>query len=363
MMDHEHHQRRLGELLDTTAPSFEPVTIDQLDRLRRQRPVRRHAASLGAVAVVLAVVAGLLLANSLRSQPHRTGALPTPTIAPPPTAARLDQLANSAPCRLTVQDRHPAEAAQVAKFTAVAAIECRTEIRSYPGQGEWQVLERRVATAGLAAVVAALTRPDQHASSGNVCAGLGYGPLLILLADNAGHYLHPRPPTDQCGAPLPAVAKALDGLRWRTVSDTRMMQTRTPASIASRCVMAWKNELYFDTQMHTPASPGGPVLTNQPNGPVRVCIYRTSTDISGGRFQRSLTLTGTKARQLRTALSRPGPSHTCPAQHAFATVWSGHNYVNVELGGCWRVQRHTNGPTGIGSADPDLVTQLLGIKH
>src|SRR4051812_19599291 len=88
-------------------------------------------AALGAVAVALAVVAAALVINR-----HRPAASAGST-AGRPQQSGVNRLLHAAPCRLIDHDRHPADARKIARFPAVAVVECRTETRTYPGEGEW----------------------------------------------------------------------------------------------------------------------------------------------------------------------------------------------------------------------------------
>jgi hypothetical protein len=93
--------------------------------------------------------------------------------------------------------------------------------------------------------------------------------------------------------------------------------------------------------------------------PLKVCIYRRAGDPLAGNLVRSVTLKGTNATALRSALGGVGPTGSCQAQPDYAVVFAGHQYVNVELGGCWRVRRDDGGHTTLGTADPQQLTALL----
>lgn len=360
-MSDDNDEERLRELMRVTEQHADPIPVEQFGMLHPDRRSHRRGALVCAAVMVLLVAGGGLAVSRLGSRSNPADAIAKPAIGAAPTRPRQDQLAKAAPCQLVNRDQHPATRAQVASFRPVAAVLCTAGLRRYPGDGEWTVQIRRVATDGLSDAAAALTRPDQHSSSPDqACASIGYGPLMILLADHAGRYLHPRAPVDACGAPQPEVENALNRLRWRTVSVVRLARSRTQASLDSRCEMEWKNELSNEGDVRT-SPPLGEVFAHAANAPIRVCIYRTGTDILGGRFQRGLTLSGAKAQQLRSALSGAAPIGACQAQHDFATVWAGRSRVNVEFGGCWRVLRVDGASTAIGTADADVLRKLFGL--
>jgi hypothetical protein len=357
--DDAHARDRLRDLLHDSAPDDGAVPIERLMPPRRRRS--RSPAVAGAVGVVLAVVLAVTLANrgSTQREPNaaarpRAGSHPP---APSVEARRLAEFAERAPCRLIEPDRHQADARQVARFDAVAVVQCANGTRRYAGDGEWATLARRVATTGMPRLLTALKRPDERARSGVACAAIAYGPLDILLVDRHGRYLHPRFPETGCGAPQPAFSSALAALRWRTVSVTRVQQLRSQAAIDSGCEMAWKN-LHALLIGPARAAPSGPVLTERPRAALQICLYGRSKDPDAGSFRRGLTLTGAPAAALRTALGGAGSASSCPLVADFAVVFAGGPWVEVELGGCWRVLR---GDT-VGTASPSAVTSLLGLR-
>lgn len=332
---------------------------------RRRRAPGRVAAVGGAVVVVLAIGSGVLWMSergSGRDSPSAGEAWSAPATSVP-DAAGLDDIAASAPCGRVASATQLAGVDTVAAFPAVAVVNCRTDVKSYAGEGEWVVLVRQVTVDGLPQLMSALTRPDEQASSGDTaCAAVGYGPLTILLAGRSGAYLHPRAPATACGAPQPAVLAAVNGLTWRTVSVSRIEQTRTEASITSGCDMGWKNETAIDAA-NASDSAGGPVFTTDAETPLRVCIYRVADDDPQvGAFERGLTLDGSDSRRLRDALTGPGPGGGCAVQDTFAVIRAAGQWVTLELGGCWRLVREIDNPATYGSADADVVKELLGLS-
>ncbi len=229
-------QRERGDadLICESATEAPPVS-----RRRSRRALRRLAAAGGTAALVAAVVAGVLLVVGTSRSPAAGG----PSSARGAQAAATGQrgptgrLAADAPCGLVTNDPHPAPAARVASFPAVAAVGCRSDYRSYPGDGVWQVMVRSVATRGLASLLAALRSPDEHGSSARLACPVApvFAELPILLTDGHGRYLHPRVPTTACDTARPALAEALAALRWQPVSTSRVAPLRRPAAALRRC--------------------------------------------------------------------------------------------------------------------------------
>lgn len=317
----------------------------------RAHPVRVKIAAL--LAAVVTLLAGC--ASAKQSPPDR--------VAPHVSAAgqeEMDELARSAPCDRVNSSNDLAGPGQIADFGVVGVINCRQDLRSYPDEGEWRVLLRQVAPSGLAALVAALERPDESPPPQGVSCPLpAYGPLSILLANNTGGYLHPRMPEDACGAPQRELTQAMDALDWQTVSLTRLDQSRTPESIASGCAMAWKNELEMVAPSLEPSA-GGPVFANSARTTRKICIYHAGDDLDRGDFVNAVTLDGEDAHDLDLALAAAAPTGDCQAQREFAVVFGGDHWLNVELGGCWRVLRVDLSYTEFGGADAATVNRLLG---
>ena len=317
----------------------------------------RLPVALAALAVVL-LLAGVTVwavhdSGAPASQPDRLG--------PPPSATELDRLARAAPCNLVQDGSHLAGRHEIEAFRARAVVNCRTGERTYPGAGVWQVLTREVAVRGLAQLLEALTRPDARTPPEQACPAIGYLPLTILLVGPGEHYLHPRAPAATCGGPQPATRRAIAALGWRTVSVTKLQQVTSPAALASGCEMAWKNEVALMAGSLS-RSAGGDVHVGGTAEPLVACVYRADpSDDGAGEFQRAVRLDGARATKLRAALSLSGTVGTCRPQRAFAVVRARSGaWVNVELGGCWRVVRDDENPARLGRADPAAVTRLLG---
>jgi hypothetical protein len=306
------------------------------------------------LAAVLAAVVAVIAACASSSLPPQA----VPTIDP--SAAQITELARRAPCHQTQTSDNEASRAEIARYAAVAVVLCDyPETRAYPGEGLWTVRIRRVATRGLGRLLFALKRHDDSPSSG-ACPGVGYGPLSLLLTDGSTHYLHPRMPRDECGGPQRMYSEAEKALVWRTVSVDRVALSRSPASLASGCEMRWKNEIHL-LGPSVKTSAGGPVFSRRPRTTRKICIYRTGSDQDIGEFVRSVRLSGSQVNDFDAAVSGPGPTGDCQAQHRFAVVFGPGNRVNIELGGCWRVLRVDSGAERFGSANAAELERLLGM--
>lgn len=334
---------------------------------------RRIAAIAGTAVAILALAGGVVaLVQQQSGKPgnalHQpTAKASTPATSPSPSNNReLDRFAAKAPCQGGYADPEPVYAAPqppgqaaVRNFDAVAVVRCQWTSRRYPGDGEWALLVRQVGTRGLPGLIKALTQPSQRQTNGP-CAAIAYVLPPLYLVDAAGKYLHPAPPTDGCGAPLPGFAHAIAAMTWRTVSTTKLNQVQSQQSIDTGCAQQWKNEAEMYARFPMRPDPGHqPVLAHVPDTALHVCIYRTGSDPEIGNLERGTTLSRQQSEQLRTALAGPGRRGDCASQRAFAVV---DNSINVELGGCWRVVRNDVNPVTIGTADPALVKQLLDLR-
>lgn len=373
----DNDERRLRDLLHDAAPEFAAVRGEDL-RPPRRSPSGRSRAVLAAVAICLLII-GIGVALRTTSRDHRAATGPTSTPSGTATstvsAPGLDQVVRKAPCGLatfpppgTRTRTENAGAAAVARFRAIAVVNCRDGSRTYPGDGLWEVLTRQANTADLAAVTTALTRPDESPVPGeNGCAAIGYGPLPVLLVDAAGKYLHPRAPQTACGAPLPVVTRTLAAVRWRTVTVTRVRQLQSEASLTSGCLPQYKDMIRVETDptmgRGPAADPGSPVLTRLAGSALTACIYRTGgADPIAGTFTRAVKLSVARSSEIRAVLARPGTIGSCARQKEFALIGDtkGRN-VAVELGGCWRVLRNDNQPVTLGRADASVLRDLLGL--
>lgn len=329
---------------------------------RRATVGRTVVTVTAAAATVVAVVLGV----SRLTRPHedlsiRGTGTPTATATPTgtPTATvpvdDLLSLTRQVKCRTPVPGAVSHD--ELAAFAAVTAVSCTSDTRELPGEGTWSVEVRRVATGGAPALQAAFERPDEPTPEGIACPAIAVVPQPLVLVDASGHTLVPSPPLDECHLPQQAFTTALDQVTWREVSVDKVQQVITPQAQAANCAQDFKDMSYIEAVAGHAASSGGPVLASPP-ATAQVCVYRTEQDPEVGTFLRSVSLSTEDTRSLLAALAGPSPAGSCPAEPDFAVIDSrGGNWATVELGGCFRV---AGSSSGLGTADPAVVTALLG---
>ncbi len=248
---------------------------------------------------------------------------------------------------------------QLVAFHPVAAVTCNQETRQLPGQGEWLVSVRRVATGGVSALQAAFELPNDSVSDG-FCDLVGYLALPIILVDAAGHAIVPTMPHDGCGRPLAAFGVALGHVAWHEVEVRPIRVVVTPAAQAAHCAQDFKN---MSALSGPPSggkhSPGGPIFATPPST-AHFCLYEaTGSDLSVGTFDRGVVLSVSDTRKLLGALTGPRPGGHCPTQRQFVAITTDDgSWATVELGGCWRVAWSTS-RSGFGSANASVVSSLL----
>jgi len=270
----------------------------------------------------------------------------------------LATLTSAAPCtppdpaRLAIRD-------ELRSFGAVAALQCFSTEHTYP-DGEWNVKVRKASQTGIDAFVQSLDAPDASMTTG-ACADILIFTPPVALIDSEGAYLFPRFPLDGCRQPQ---AELVDHITdWQVISTTKVRLDKSRAEIDAGCEHEWKNEILLDSQGGTKSGDGGRVFASTPvDETLHACIYRTETsDPSVGVFDRGVMVTAPDAQRLRDALAGAGPSGDCAPQDEFAVVMTvSKAWLNLELGGCWRVERNDTGHFSLGSADGTTVQAILG---
>lgn len=172
-----------------------------------------------AVAVVLAVVASVTQSGGTSYSRGRT-AVGQPNQSGAPSARQV-ALARHVQCQTPTPGA--VSTSQLQAFQAVTAVSCVQKTRSINGQGKWLVSVRRVATSGVAALQAALERPDAKPTR-SFCPALAYLPMPLVLVDASGHTLVPSPPLGSCHLPQQAYLRALDHVTWQPVSVHKVRQ-------------------------------------------------------------------------------------------------------------------------------------------
>jgi len=316
----------------------------------------------GIVAAVTAVAVGIPLGvAAVRDGGPRpaTRSAPAPTTGRPaaPAGASVVALTRRVPCP---ERAGPAAGlAGIARFVAVTAVSCDRVDRMIRG-ARWQVEVRGVAVSGIDRVVRALRLPSERRSGTTSCtANIALAPSVALV-DAAGRYVVPRVPVDACDHPLQAAMLAFDAVRWREVSARPVRREASRQAVAAGCDMKAKNLLEVYADLGAQRSGSGPVAPSL-RRPAHVCVFRvTGADREVGSFVRGFALRPDATRRLLGALTGPAPRGECPPVHEFAFITVDHGpYVQVELGGCWRVER-SYPREGVGTADPAVAAAVLG---
>jgi hypothetical protein len=246
------------------------------------------------------------------------------------------------------------------RFVPAVAVWCQESEQHYPGDGQWSVMVRRQLTDGLSTLLSAFLQPDDKLTNGACPSDLVVGPFVALV-DATGKWVIPAYPRDECGQPKRSIIDTVEHDSWRTVSTTKDHLIASEASIDAGCEPQWKNELSYDSSAR-PLGRATPVFGHTGAEP-RVCLYTTTaSDLTVGTFAGTRHLDAATAARLRAALSGSGAGQPrgCQLQRSFAVVQQpGGPWVNVELGGCWRVTRNDLNPGQIGQADPTVTRKIL----
>jgi hypothetical protein len=316
---------------------------------------QRMRRALAAVTLLL----GLGLGGAYAAGAFGGGTQPSSARAPArPPSLRTDlRLAKNVPCRGA--HTHLVGPKVFSRFHAVTAVLCTEGFRVYPGQGQWEVVVRKIATGGVAAYQRYFEQPSEpNLPKNGLCTANYVGLLVPVFVDSRGRTLVPRTPVDRCGHPLglPTGEKPTR-VRWHVVWVHRVKQLVTAAAVAANCPMRIGNTLAWAGPPHD-ARQGAPLFDRTPRT-VRVCIYRTPADnFAVGRFVRGFRLGAARTRRLLGALNGPGPTRGCPKQRNFAAVGGGQRTgAVVELGGCYRVERPDRTAS---TAKPAVARAILG---
>lgn len=270
--------------------------------------------------------------------------------AGPPSLGAALRLTKHVPC-----GGHRVSRRTLRRFRAVTAVSCIGQTRTYPGQGQWEVLVRKVAAGSVSGVQRYYEKPDQSGElpQGTICSGVLVEFPVATFVDAQGRWETPaRYPRDRCGQPL-GYPPSID---WRVVRVQRVRQLVSAPALAAHCAMRVGNTAAWAGPPRN--STGGP-LFDVPPWRARICIYRTPPgNFAVGRFVRGFRLDVSSTERLVRALEGPGPRRGCPKQRTFAEVGASvGNAAVVELGGCYRVER----PDRLaGTAQRAVVRAILG---
>ncbi len=256
-------------------------------------------------------------------------------------------------------NRHRVDRWTLRRFHAVTAVYCSEGQRVYAGQGQWEVLVRKVAVGSVSDLQRYYEQPDERdLPKKGRCFDNLIGLAIPAFVDAHGRWVTPvRWPEDGCGHPLGfGVGHGPPAVRWHVVRVHRIKQLISAAAVAANCPMRWGNTVAWAGPPRD--STGGPLFPVAPET-VRICVFRTPPNrFAVGNFVRGFRLDASRTRRLLRALAGPGPRRGCPKQRTFAVVIKSPGSVaSVELGGCYRVDRADR---TAGTARPAVVRGILG---
>src|SRR5262249_52241042 len=122
----------------------------------------------------------------------------------------------------------------------VSATRCLLELRTVPGDGEWQYRIEQQADSGLDALAAAIRLPSVQAGPGTACPAIRYAPTVITVTDTKGRQIQPELPHAACGQPLGDTVRAIDALPWHKTGEKKLRQTQTELQTSSGCNGGYK---------------------------------------------------------------------------------------------------------------------------
>ena len=234
-------------------------------------------------------------------------------------------------------------------FTAVAVVECVLEARPVAGDGVWNFLVEKRATAKVDAFVAALRRPDEP-STGGACTAVGYLVPWFALVDASGRSVHATIPSTGCGQPQAEGMAVLQALPFVEVSATRRDRVKTEAqsqveaaATAAGCSTPVKDMIAItDADGAAPTSLADPIM-GTPSGGVTLCRFSAGKDTDGMpllTFVSGEKLSVASSRAVVSALAASGPARPCTVPHTRVTgLFSEQNgWALVEVDGCHRVE-------------------------
>ena len=228
-------------------------------------------------------------------------------------------------------------------FTAVAAVQCKDEVETVPGDGTWDTALAQRASSGLSALITALRTPSTQTLPPNTaCGGVGVVIPDFALVDVQGRIVRPSLPYDACGEPLTSALDAERALPWKTETRQRLSQDETQPEVATGCLGTYKD--VFEFAAIASATPWA--VTAEPTTACEFTV--TSATAPGdptnlGEFSHGLTLTAAQQTTIANALTKADSTaaKACSAKatkFVLLTLGNGATQATaVELDGCRRI--------------------------
>jgi hypothetical protein len=256
-------------------------------------------------------------------------------------------------------------------FDAVAVVRCFVDQHVVAGDGTWQFAVAQRASSGLAEFLKLLQQPSASAPARVtiVCpADLLMVPDFGLVGSD-GTVIRPKLPLTVCGQPLGNVLTALNGLPWRTETETKLTQVLTQAEVETGCPSGYKYVPGFKSGADT--IPWSQVKQPAPNPITVVCEFRvdeTTYPYPDGLFVVGKKLTGaqgTSALALVEGASTADSAVNGPCSGnatRFAVFGSGNDLQYLlEVDGCHRLM-FPNGYLANGPAALFTLLAQVGIR-
>jgi hypothetical protein len=251
-----------------------------------------------------------------------------------------------------------------ADFGTVEVVRCRSEVRTVPGDGEWNVDVAERATTGYSAFLGLLRESDESTPTG---APVACTADMLLVPDfglvgKDGTVIRPKLPLTFCGKPRPEVLTALNDLPWSTVATAKDTQVATEGEVETGCPGAYKYlpniELQTKQPWATERHPAVPATTV-------ACVFRVEGNGMNavGQFVSGVVLTPAQGAAVDSAIGTASqtPAPACSTQATRFVMLGNREGVGaymsylVELDGCKRLLLPNEYPV---SAPAKLVAAL-----
>ena len=269
---------------------------------------------MGMRAAVLRTLVVALLAGCAQNSPAAHEAVVPPSIAAP---LSYRPISASEACPKADAVHLPADVGSV-----TAAYLCVQQFRTVVGDGEWEFAVVQGVTSGLDGLLRAYGMPDAKPTD-EACDAVGYAPRVVFL--HGSRTVAVRAPTDGCGKPTAAAARAFAALGTVDVTATKVRRVTSQLSISSGCPDQYKDMLAIEEGL------GGPKQVSSAPRPVapgaELCIYTVTHDAQGarlGQLSAARGLTPAQVVEVNQALSSAAVDATCTRhQHTrFAVLGS-----------------------------------------